>query len=217
MCLAPGHNRLGAIADDLAAKGWSWQPGLLPDQLTQALREELIARDADAALAAAGVGRETAYQVDKTIRRTRITWFDGATPPQQDFQAWTETLRHGLNRELMLGLFEMEVCFAVYPPGGFYDRHLDSFAGARNRVVSLVAYLNEDWDETRGGALAVWAEGAGPDDLPAARIIPEPGGVMFMLSEAIPHEVEVTHQTRYGLAGWWRVNQSGVDRIDPLS
>ena len=53
----------------------------------------------------------------------------------------------------MLGLFEMEVCFAVYPPGGFYDRHLDSFAGARNRVVSLVAYLNEDWDEARGGAL----------------------------------------------------------------
>ena len=117
----------------------------------------------------------------------------------------------------MLGLFEMEVCFAVYPPGGFYERHLDSFAGARNRVVSLVAYLNKDWDETRGGALAVWNEGAGDTDAPAARIIPQPGGVMLMLSETIPHEVEVTHETRYGLAGWWRVNQSGMDRIDPLS
>ncbi|MEQ8558960.1 MAG: 2OG-Fe(II) oxygenase [Henriciella sp.] len=117
----------------------------------------------------------------------------------------------------MLGLFEMEVCFAVYPPGGFYDRHLDSFAGARNRVVSLVAYLNEDWDEVRGGALAVWPEGASEDQPPAARIIPEGGGVVLMLSETIPHQVEVTHEKRLGLAGWWRVNQSGIDRVDPLS
>lgn len=117
----------------------------------------------------------------------------------------------------MLGLFEMEVCFAVYPPGGFYDRHLDSFAGARNRVVSLVAYLNEDWDAAKGGALAIWPEGAEPADAPAARIIPEPGGVVLMLSEAIPHAVEVTNEKRLGLAGWWRVNQSGMDRIDPLS
>lgn len=115
----------------------------------------------------------------------------------------------------MLGLFEFEVCYAVYPPGGFYDRHLDSFAGARNRVVSLVAYLNEDWDEDRGGALAVWPEGADADIPPVARIIPEPGGVLLMLSEAIPHAVEVTHETRLGLAGWWRVNQSGAGRIDP--
>jgi SM-20-related protein len=110
----------------------------------------------------------------------------------------------------MLGLFEMEVCFAVYPPGGFYDRHLDSFAGARNRMVSLVAYLNEDWDEARGGALAVWPEGAGADDIPTARIV-------LMLSEDIPHAVEVTTEKRLGLAGWWRVNQSGAGRVDPLN
>ncbi|HIK63972.1 MAG TPA: 2OG-Fe(II) oxygenase [Henriciella marina] len=212
-----GDNRLGAIADDLATKGWTWQPDLMPEKLTRALREELIARDAAAALEAAGIGRQDAYQVDRSVRRTRITWFDGSTHAQKEFRAWTEALRIDLNRELMLGLFEMEVCFAVYPPGGFYDRHLDSFAGARNRVVSLVAYLNEDWDEARGGALAVWNEGACEEDAPTARIIPQPGGVVLMLSEAIPHEVEVTQETRYGLAGWWRVNQSGVGRIDPLS
>lgn len=117
----------------------------------------------------------------------------------------------------MLGLFEMEVCFAVYPPGGFYDRHLDSFAGARNRMVSLVAYLNEDWDEARGGALAVWPEGAGADDIPTARIVPEGGGIVLMLSEDIPHAVEVTTEKRLGLAGWWRVNQSGAGRVDPLN
>lgn len=181
------------------------------------MREELLARGAGADLEAAGIGREGDFQLDRSIRRTRITWFDGSTPAQRDFQAWTETLRQALNRELMLGLFEMEVCFAVYPPGGFYDRHLDSFAGARNRMVSLVAYLNEDWDEARGGALAVWPEGAGEDDIPTARIVPEGGGIVLMLSEDIPHAVEVTTEKRLGLAGWWRVNQSGAGRVDPLN
>ena len=74
-------------------------------------------------------------------------------------------------------------------------------------------------------APSIWRASGGrpaPDsrassDAPAARIFPEPGGVVLMLSEAIPHAVEVTNEKRLGLAGWWRVNQSGMDRIDPLS
>ena len=187
----------------------------MPDALTRALREELERRDADADLEAAGIGREDTYLLDRSIRRTRITWFDRSTPAQQAFMDWAETLRLALNRELMLGLFELEVCFAIYPPGGRYERHLDSFAGARNRVVSLVAYLNEDWDAGNGGALVIWPEGAGPEAAPAARISPNGSGVVLMLSETIPHEVEVTARRRLGLAGWWRVNQSAPGRVDP--
>ncbi len=40
---------------------------------------------------------------------------------------------------------------------------------------------------------------------------------MLMLSEDIPHAVEVTTEKRLGLAGWWRVNQSGAGRVDPLN
>ncbi len=185
--------------------------------MTLALRAELLALDAAAELAAAGVGRKDDFTIDRQVRRTRITWFDGNTEAQRDFLSWAEALRADLNRALMLGLFEFEVCFAVYPPGGFYDRHLDSFAGARNRVVSLVAYLTEDWTEAKGGALAIWPEGAGDDVAPATRIIPEAGGVVLMLSEDIPHAVETTREKRLGLAGWWRVNQSAIDRIDPLN
>lgn len=205
------------IADDLAIKGWTWQPGLLPDTITRALREELLALEAAAELEAAGIGRKDGFIVDRQIRRTRITWFDGNTPAQRDFLAWAEGLRTELNRMLMLGLFEFEVCFAVYPPGGFYDRHLDSFSGARNRVISLVAYLTEDWDTAKGGALAIWPEAASETEAPLARITPEQGGVVLMLSEDIPHAVEVTNEKRMGLAGWWRVNQSAIDRIDPLN
>ncbi|MEZ5946576.1 MAG: 2OG-Fe(II) oxygenase [Hyphomonas sp.] len=213
----PGENRLGAIVDDLASKGWSWQPGFLPDALYRALRAEVLAVDALDDLAPAGVGRDDAFQLDRSIRRSRIAWLDGSSPAQADFLAWAEQLRETINRALMIGLFEFEACYAVYRPGGFYDRHLDSFEGARNRVVSLVVYLNEDWQDGDGGALLVWPEGAGEDDAPEARLVPEGGGVVFMLSETIPHAVEATERTRYAVAAWWRVNPSVGGRIDPLA
>ncbi|MEH6410919.1 MAG: 2OG-Fe(II) oxygenase, partial [Hyphomonas sp.] len=149
----PGDNRLSAIAADIAAHGWSWQPSLLPDELTAALRTELQALDARQDLEAAGIGREDAFQLDRSVRRTRISWLDGSSPAQEAFLAWAEPIRQSLNRELLIGLFEFEACFAVYPEGGFYDRHLDSFEGARNRVMSLVVYLNEDWQDDQGGGL----------------------------------------------------------------
>ncbi|MEZ5997277.1 MAG: 2OG-Fe(II) oxygenase [Hyphomonas sp.] len=214
---APGDNRLGAITDDLSAKGWSWQPGLLPEALYRALRTEILAVDALDDLTPAGVGRDEAFQLDRSIRRSRIAWLDGASPAQADFLSWAEHLREAINRSLMIGLFEFEACYAVYRPGGFYDRHLDSFEGARNRVVSLVVYLNEDWQDTDGGALLVWPEGAGEADPPDARLTPEGSGVVLMLSETIPHAVEATERTRYAIAAWWRVNPSVGGRIDPLA
>ncbi|KCZ88335.1 2OG-Fe(II) oxygenase [Hyphomonas johnsonii] len=213
----PGDNRLGAIAGDLAARGWSWQPRLLPDDLTAALRAEVLLRDAEQDLDPAGIGREDAFQLDRSVRRTRIAWMDGSSAAQRAFLAWAEPVRESLNRALLIGMFEFEACYVVYPEGGFYDRHLDSFAGARNRVLSLVVYLNEAWQPETGGALAIWPEGADPAAPPVAHIMPEAGGAVFMLSETVPHAVDVTHARRFAIAGWWRVNQSGDTRIDPLT
>ena len=213
----PGDNRLGAIIDDLTQKGWSWQPGLLPEALFQALRAEVLTIDAEDDLAPAGIGREDAFQLDRSVRQTRIAWMDGSTPAQAGFMQWAELLREAINRVLMIGLFEIEACFAVYRPGGFYDRHLDSFEGARNRVVSMVVYLNEDWKETDGGVLTIWPEHADETAEPAARVLPERAGVVFMLSETVPHAVEMTHASRFAIAAWWRVNPSIQGQLDPLA
>jgi len=40
---------------------------------------------------------------------------------------------------------------------------------------------------------------------------------VFMLSETVPHAVEVTHALRFGIAAWWRVNPSIQGQIDPLA
>lgn len=215
--VATGDNRLGALVADLHEKGWSWQPGLLPDDLFQGLRSEILAFDGVDALAPAGIGREDDYQLDRTVRKARISWLDGQSPAQAAFFDWADELRAALNRSLMLGLFELEACYAVYPEGGFYDRHLDSFEGARNRIVSLVIYLNDAWSPKDGGAILIWPEGAENMDPPVAEILPEGAGVVVMLSETVPHAVAETHRRRYGMAAWWRVNPSVLGRVDPLS
>ena len=164
----PGDNRIGAISGDIATQGWSWQPDFLPDALAAALRAEIFARDAERELTMAGIGREDAFQLDRSVRLTRISWMDGSSAAQRAFFDWTEQ-------------------------------------------------LNEDWTNAKGGALVIWPERASETDAPAARLLPLGSGVAFMLSETVPHAVEVTHARRYAIAGWWRVNQSGDARVDPIS
>ena len=239
-----GSNLETGLIAGLTERGWAFAPNALEPELVADLRAEALALDDAGALHAGRIGRAREAHRKDAVRRARIAWLDGATPAQARFLEGCEALRIAINRALFAGLFEFEAHFAVYPEGGFYTRHLDAFArpapgaeagpaaalgsrAGRSRVVSLVAYLNEDWSEADGGRLALW-EGcpAGPDgraDLaaldgraPAAEIAPEAGGLVVMMSETIPHEVRPALATRAGIAGWFRVNASVGGVVDPL-
>jgi SM-20-related protein len=164
-------------------------------------------------MAAAAVGRDGGLRRDVDIRRAAIRWFDGGTEAERRFLAVAELLRSAINRRLFLGLFDFECNFIAYPTGGFYGRHLDSLAGAKNRVVSLIVYLDADWQADYGGALRLWS---GPEDHGAAtaEIVPQAGRVVLMMSEEIPHEVLPAHRPRHAIAGWWRVNASTGRNLD---
>ncbi len=236
-----GAQRIASLIEGLAATGWAHAPGVLDAELVAALRAEAEAIDDAGATHAGRIGRGSVEAQRDQVRRTRIAWLDGSSPAQRRFLDGAEALRLEINRALFAGLFEFEAHFAVYPPGGFYARHLDAFAprpgaaanaalgpaAARSRVVSLVAYLNKTWDEADGGRLALWNDaprGAdGRPDLaaldgvpPALEIAPEGGGLVLMMSERIPHEVRLSHADRYAIAGWFRVNASIGGAVDPL-
>ncbi len=236
-----GANLSVSLIEDLAARGWAHAPGALEPDLARALRAEALAMAADGALAEARIGRGEAERRDRAVRRTAIAWMDGRSPAQRAFLDGCEAMRTAINRALFAGLFEFEAHYAVYPPGGFYARHLDAFApppvaagpnavmgrtAARSRVVSMVVYLNEGWTPDDGGELAVWerftrapdgrADLRALDGVPPAGVIaPEMGSVALMLSEAIPHEVRPAAATRCAIAGWWRVNASIGGVVDP--
>ncbi len=201
---APGGNALAAAAEDLAARGWADVTGWFGAGLCAALRENALALIAEGEAKTAGIGREEDFTLDRSVRRCQITWLVGSGAAQTAFFARAEALRLELNRRLFLGLLDFEACYAFYPQGGYYGRHRDSFTGARNRVVSLVLYLNPDWREDWGGQLIVY-EGEAPHS-----VQPAFGAAVLMLSEETGHEVAETAHPRLALAAWWRVNQTAV-------
>jgi len=47
------------------------------------------------------------------------------------------------------------------------------------------------------------------------QVTPSYGTLVTFLSEEMPHEVLVSKRDRYAIAGWFRVNASTPDKIDP--
>lgn len=193
--ITPGENALAALTGDLAETGWARADGWFGAELCTALREDALARLLADEAKTAGVGREEDFQLDRSVRQCRIIWLeDSEDVAQAAFLARAEALRLELNQRLYLGLLEFEACYAAYPAGGYYGRHRDSFRGARNRVVSLVLYLNPEWREDWGGELIIHA-GETPVSLP-----PACGSAILMLSEETEHEVAETRHPRLAIA-----------------
>ncbi len=79
----------------------------------------------------------------KQIRGDSICWLTEPTFRRSRKLVGTlEELRLRLNRDALLGLFDLELHYACYPPGAGYARHVDQPQGRGQRRVSLVLYLN---------------------------------------------------------------------------
>lgn len=203
--------RLSA-ASSLRHRGWWAGDNMVCGDLTNALRKELLELIEQDRLQRAGIGRENNFQIASDIRRDKIFWLTRHRQVQRQFLDRMEELRLSLNKDLFLGLFEFEGHFAHYPPGAFYKRHYDSFKGAANRIVSVVIYLNDDWQPGDGGELVLYD----PDnDAEIIRIEPHAGTMALFLSEEIPHEVLPAHKHRASITGWFRLNNSIAGQIDP--
>lgn len=89
----------------------------------------------------------------------------------------------------------------------------DSLTGTRNRIISSVSYLTPHWREEDGGHLVLYDPAA--PDREITRILPCAGTLVLFMSEEIPHEVLPPQRARASIAGWYRCNISGENRIDP--
>lgn len=199
---------LESLARSLERDGYVVQPGGLPADVALALTK-YAARVGAGDYHAAAVGRGEEQQRNRFVRRDVIHWLEDQDPALAPWRAWTELLRVELNRQLFLGLFSFESHLAHYRPGDFYRTHVDAFRGEANRIVSLVCYLNEGWTEGDGGELVLDTK-AGPVTVPPAHRT-----VVLFLSEEMPHEVKPARRDRHSVAGWFRLNSSSPDRVDP--
>ncbi|WP_447528099.1 2OG-Fe(II) oxygenase [Vreelandella sp. TE19] len=201
------------LIDALVEQGWYVGKEVIDPSLCEALAAELARlRDAEA-LEEAGIGRGQQHLLRKDIRGDAIHWLNRESEAQRHYLQAMQRLQVALNQTLFLGLFEYEAHFAYYPAGAFYKRHLDSFRGRANRVISTVGYLSPDWPIDGGGEMVIYT----PED-PArevARVIPQAGTFACFLSDTIPHEVLTTHRPRSSIAGWFRRNASRGGVLDP--
>ncbi|OJA07099.1 2OG-Fe(II) oxygenase [Halomonas sp. QHL1] len=202
-----------ALVDALVEQGWYVGRGVIDLELCDALNNELLHRAAYNGLDEAGIGRGQQHLLRKDIRGDAIHWLDRESAAQRRYLDAMSELQQALNHALFLGLFEYEAHFAHYPPGAFYQRHLDSFRGRANRVISTVGYLTPDWPSDGGGEMVIYH----PDDpsQEVARVVPEAGTFACFLSETIPHEVLPTRCSRTSIAGWFRRNASLGGVLDP--
>jgi SM-20-related protein len=115
-----------------------------------------------------------------------------------------ERLRLELNREAYLGLFDLDMHYAWYPPGAGYARHVDQPRGREDRVVSVVVYLNESWVPADGGQLRLFYAETARDVEPLA------GRLVAFVTAGREHAVLPTQKDRLSLTGWFRRRPQGT-------
>lgn len=147
----------------------------------------------------AGIGTLQHYTVNKSIRGDEVFWLD--KPRDQDiipdFYDIIDQLKYYLNRYCFLSIADYEFHMAHYPVGTFYKRHLDQFNERSNRLITLILYLNEGWQEKDGGELVIYT--------PDSPIKVEPLGKRLVVfkSDMLEHEVLPTNKGRYSITGWY--------------
>nr|WP_271711558.1 2OG-Fe(II) oxygenase [Marinigracilibium pacificum] len=120
----------------------------------------------------------------------------GEFPETECFYNEIDRLVETLNRYCFLSINDYEFHFAVYPPGAFYKKHLDQFKTNDGRLMTVICYLNENWDSSFGGELMIY-----PGD-DSKTIAPLPGRLVLFKSDELPHEVLKTNKDRFSITGW---------------
>ncbi len=121
------------------------------------------------------------------IRGDRIYWLDPEHPTPAQVVYWqvVNRLRRRLNETLFLSLHDTEAHLAIYPPGSFYQRHLDQPRGRAWRLITLMLYLNPDWHPDDGGQLDL-SRPQTPDE--GIDLLPAGGLLVGFRSDTIPQK-----------------------------
>jgi SM-20-related protein len=187
------------VSEELKLAGIAVRDHYLEAAQVRALLDCLRQRQARGEFAAARVGAARTLQRNPAVRGDSTCWLsEPLLDAERALLSELEQLRLHLNRDLYLGLFELEAHYAWYPPGAGYARHVDQPQARGDRRVSLIVYLNENWDEHAGGELQMFgADGC-------RRIEPLAGRLVCFLAAGREHAVLPAQRDRFSVTGWFR-------------
>lgn len=189
------------VLDDLARRRWVVVDEAFDTQFIRELEQAIPWEGQESGLFhRAAIGRQAEQQVIREIRSDFIHWLDRKDPAPviQYFWRQVDAMMEVFRRAFFLPVNYYEGHVAVYPPGAFYKKHLDQFEKTSYRQITLILYLNENWQAQDGGALRVYE----PDGS-YTEVLPVAGRAVLMQSAEVWHEVLPAKRTRKSLTGWF--------------
>jgi SM-20-related protein len=146
----------------------------------------------------AAIGKKEEKQINESIRGDYIQWINRGTaaPAIQVYLTKLNDLIKQVNQNLFLSLKDYEIHMTVYPIGSYYHRHLDQFKRDDHRKLSVICYLNKNWQEAEGGQLKIYTN----ED--SFSILPIVGRLVCFRSDLLEHEVLPATRNRLSLTGW---------------
>jgi SM-20-related protein len=188
--------------DQLEKQGYFIWDNFLDAASTEAIRRHWEEQIQAQNLKKAGIGKDSGFMIDAVERGDFISWINPETTDEATglYLQKISSLMTDLNRSFFLGLRDFECHFALYPAGTKYARHVDRHRIGSSRVVSVVFYLNENWQSSDGGQLRIYQ-----NDNMEAEILPASGRLAAFLSEK-EHEVMETGRPRMSITGWMRTS-----------
>ena len=172
---------------------------LTPNE-TNILKDEIQTIYDDDSFKKAAIGNKFDETVEKQIRGDFIYWLDESSMTKAFFEKINQFIEY-LNKTCFAGIVTKEFHYAVYPTGTFYKKHLDTFQNDDRRTLSVVFYLNDNWDESNGGELALYLKDK------TLKVYPTIGKIVIFDSKTIEHEVlPVVQNQRYSITGWLKTS-----------
>jgi len=190
------------IIDGILADGYGITDDFLTPEEVLVLAKRLRERRETGQFRTAGIGNKNVL-IEQAIRGDEILWLDEATATTDETSFLTrigEFIDY-VNQTCYLGLRGYEFHYALYPPGAFYKRHLDQFRSDSRRKLSVICYLNTDWQETDGGQLALYLPNADGTERQIT-IMPTGGRLVCFESAQLEHEVLPASRERLSVTGW---------------
>lgn len=196
--------RFEPIIEGILTDGYGVIDNFLTADEVVALTSRLHERRAQGQFRPAGIGNQQ-VAVEKQIRGDEILWLekDTAVAEEAAFLVKIEQFMDYVNQTCYLGLRDFEFHYAVYPPGTFYKRHLDQFRSDSRRKLSVICYLNDNWQESDGGQLTLFLPGTQPGQAEHNITIQPIGGRLVCFeSGRLEHEVRPAVRERLSVTGW---------------
>lgn len=179
----------------------------LDDALYASLRSFLF--DKIDAFDQAGIGTLNQHVIKRNIRGDRTYWLNSARDTDLNgFWELLEETKFILNRYCYLSLSGQEFHLAHYPSGGHYARHLDQFEGRNNRMISMILYLNENWQPEHGGQLEIL-----DSNKELQLVAPLAKRCVLFKSAEVPHAVLKSFNDRYSVTGWLLYQPAGIGPV----